>query len=650
MSWQTVGQAAVLGLHAILFLLFLRLFLWKRHAEQSHWFPEPRLTLAEVLTRARERGAELPFISIFIPAREEREVIERTLRHLVQLEYPPDRWEVIVITDEKEEWAARRQREALAAALAAEGRDPRHWPHGEAETAFLALLCRLALEAARRAQRRADGLLDRLLALPPHQQEELLLDAVADLWQQGAPRRPARWFDGVRHRLSRQWPSLASPALAAAVFLLAVGVLAAARRLRGDVVEEDLLRQLLCAARPHPSRRLAAWLVRHVPAWVIRRLEQLRRSGQLAAAVQAACAVAWPTTQEVVGRCLQELSRRSDVPPVKHASVPFDYDGLLDGGCTGREVPSTKGRALNFGARLADPRSQIFGYYDAEARPHPRVLLHVAWRRLAEPERPLLLQGPVFQVRNFHRLGPLNKIAALYQAVSHHWYLPVLMRHLPFIGGTNFFIDRRLFETVGGFDPSCLSEDLEIGVRAAIRAGAWPQYLPVPASEQTPPTFRAYFRQRLRWGCGWLQVYRRLRELQPRDPAGQRLRRGLLRQLFLRGHVQWTLYQLLTLTVPVSWWLSARGWLAPLELPFWLQLVLQATVLPYLLFTWSCLFRYREYMDPSPHRGAMVIAAAQLVLLPLGAFCFPTPFSTALALYALGVSPNGWVKTPRTAE
>lgn len=646
MSWQSLGQAAVLGLHILVFLLFLRIFLWKRYAEREHWSREPRLTLAQVQERARECGRELPFVTLFVPAREEREVIANTIRHLVQLEYPADRWELVVVTDEKEERAARRARAAVAAAVAAAPR----WPVGHAETAMLALLCRLVLRAARRLRPRADGLLDGLFALPVHVQEELLLDAVCDLWQHGVPRRPGRWFEGVRHRLARQWPALGDTDLPAAVFLLALAVWAAAAQLRGAAPSEEELRAHLAAVRPRAPLRLGCWLLRHLPAAAVRRVERLRRAGALGEAVAAACAVAWPTTQEVVARCLQELASRPGMPQVKHASVPYDFDGRLDGGPAGREVPSTKGRALNYGARLADPRAQIFGFYDAEARPDRRVLLHVAWRWLDDPERPLLVQGPVFQVRNFHRLGPLNKIAALYQAVSHHWYLPVLMRYLPFIGGTNFFIDRQLFVAVGGFDPGCLSEDLDLGVRVALATGVWPRYLPVPASEQTPPTFRDYFRQRLRWGYGWLQVYRRLREARARDPEVQRLRRALLRQLFLRGHVQWTLYQLLTLATPLSWWLVVQGWLVAPDLPLAVDVALQATVLPYLAFTWSCLLRYRPFMDPTPHRGAMLVAGAQLLLLPLAAFCFPTPFSTALALYALGVSPNGWVKTPRTAE
>jgi cellulose synthase/poly-beta-1,6-N-acetylglucosamine synthase-like glycosyltransferase len=195
-----------------------------------------------------------------------------------------------------------------------------------------------------------------------------------------------------------------------------------------------------------------------------------------------------------------------------------------------------------------------------------------------------------------------------------------------------------------------MSEDLDIGVRAYLQAGAWPDYLPVPATEQTPPTLLAYFRQRLRWGCGWLQVYQRLLELRPADRHQELGRRRLLRELFLKGHVQWSLYQLGTLLLPVSWWLAGRDGFAFEPVSPWLAFLLRWSMVGYLAFTWWCLLRYRRYMDAAPYPGAVPMAALEILLLPLAAFWFPTPFSTALALYVLGIHTGGWVKTPRTAE
>ena len=72
--------------------------------------------------------------------------------------------------------------------------------------------------------------------------------------------------------------------------------------------------------------------------------------------------------------------------------VPFDFDGKLGGNRTGGNVPSTKGRALNWGLGFLNPRSEICGFYDAKP-PHEEVLLYVGYRRLLEPGASRVLQG-----------------------------------------------------------------------------------------------------------------------------------------------------------------------------------------------------------------------------------------------------------------
>lgn len=49
-----------------------------------------------------EDKGDYPFFSILIPARNEAEVIEKTLSHIIKLNYPNDKFEIIVIVDAKE--------------------------------------------------------------------------------------------------------------------------------------------------------------------------------------------------------------------------------------------------------------------------------------------------------------------------------------------------------------------------------------------------------------------------------------------------------------------------------------------------------------------------------------------------------------------
>lgn len=350
------------------------------------------------------------------------------------------------------------------------------------------------------------------------------------------------------------------------------------------------------------------------------------------------------TTQEVVERVLGELGGAPVRPPTRHVVVPADYDGYPGGRLTGAPVPSTKGRALNYAAAFVDSRCELLGYYDADSRPDCRVLLYAAARWLA-PRPPDLMQGPVFQVRNFFRLGPLSKIAALFQAASHEWYLPVVMRKLPFVGGTNLYISRGLLDRIGGFDPTCLTEDLELGVRSCLTAGAWPEYLPVVSTEQTPATLQAFLRQRLRWASGYVQVYRRLcRPGTGPEQARQRLRRTL----WLQGPLVWGLYQALSLLAPLGWLAAETGWLDPTALSPRRFLSVLSPI--YLAFTFCLFHHYRRFMAPEPRPFSRLLGLAQLLMLPVAAFFLPLPYSGALLFRALGMAPHQWVKTPRTPE
>jgi cellulose synthase/poly-beta-1,6-N-acetylglucosamine synthase-like glycosyltransferase len=64
---------------------------------------------------------------------------------------------------------------------------------------------------------------------------------------------------------------------------------------------------------------------------------------------------------------------------------------------------------------------------------------------------------------------------------------------------------------VGGWDPECLAEDCEIGVRLSVRgARVAVAYDPQAVTrEETPGSIRALIKQRTRWDQGFMQVYRK---------------------------------------------------------------------------------------------------------------------------------------------
>src|SRR5437764_3200908 len=83
-------------------------------------------------------------------------------------------------------------------------------------------------------------------------------------------------------------------------------------------------------------------------------------------------------------------------------------------------------------------------------------------------------------------------------------------RFIP-LGGNTVFIRRDVLQVVGGWDPECLAEDCELGVRlSALGARVAVAYDPdLVTREETPGTIGGLLRQRTRWNQGFLQVLRK---------------------------------------------------------------------------------------------------------------------------------------------
>jgi cellulose synthase/poly-beta-1,6-N-acetylglucosamine synthase-like glycosyltransferase len=223
------------------------------------------------------------------------------------------------------------------------------------------------------------------------------------------------------------------------------------------------------------------------------------------------------------------------------------------------------------------------------------------------------------------------------------------MQHLPFLGGTNLHVERDLLIKIGGYDPKVLSEDLELGVRAYLETGEWPEYLPVVSTEQTPARYKAYFRQRLRWGSGHLQVFDKL---QGAVQYSDEIRLPLLKTLFWKGHAQWYFYQALVVAPLVFLVLALQGQLDPSIIPKQVKLVLGWMAPIYYSFTFYLFYRYRSYINfaVAPKGIGKYLAVLQLCVLPIVGFFIALPFTTALVLRAMNRQPQVWVKTPRTQE
>lgn len=647
------------GLHLFFFALFLRLLWWKRYADVTYWRRRPELSLERLVRQAQGLGQALPRFSLIVPARNEADVIERTVDHLAGLTYPKALYEVVVVTDAKEEQAAGERRSAAVAEAAAALRGGAGLPAPDTTAGGLvmALIASMALDGIGEAARRLgpDEGIQHLRRIPAPLLRPIIWEAALHMLHKGSGRTDHRLLRTLRTRL----PELGQEPLQrayAALLSLAIPCAVAFASLRGEDGAALGRRLATLAAQAHHSltRELIQSLCSALAADLMVRLEGLATDPLVSERLSAAYREVYPTTQDIMERKVAEYARRPDAPAVKHVVVPADFDGQLNGRRLGVTVPSTKGRALNWALGFIDGRSTWCGFYDAESRPDSRVMLYLAHRvleaRRSEAPLPRIFQGPVFQVRNWYDMGAFCKLASLFTAISHEWHLPVIYRTIPFVGGTNVFVETRLLQEIGGFDSSTLTEDLELGTRAWLKARAWPEYLPYPSSEQTPPTFMGFYRQRLRWASGHLQVMRKIRA----EALGTReQRQRLLRSLWFKGQGQWLFYQaatLVPLTVAILW---ALGLVDPTVLPPEWRYGLHLMSALYIGFAVYLLLRYLRYVDPTS-RPLMwlgqLVAVGQILVLPLAGFLFPVPYFSALVLAAAGKGPSHWVKTPRTRE
>ena len=169
-------------------------------------------------------------------------------------------------------------------------------------------------------------------------------------------------------------------------------------------------------------------------------------------------------------------------------------------------VPKNKPKALN--TALPACQGDIVGVFDAEDEVHPG-LLRLVEARFEESGADVVQAG--VQLMNVHTSWWSARNCLEY----YFWFRSRLHFHaekrfIP-LGGNTVFARTKLLRDVGGWDPDCLAEDCEIGVRLSSRgARVAVAYDPQTVTrEETPVSIGALVKQRTRWDQGFLQVLRK---------------------------------------------------------------------------------------------------------------------------------------------
>lgn len=215
--------------------------------------------------------------------------------------------------------------------------------------------------------------------------------------------------------------------------------------------------------------------------------------------------------------------------------------------------PKNKPTALN--TALADCRGDVVGVFDAEDEVHPRLLRQVAGA--FDRSGAHVVQGGV-QLVNFQSSWyALRNCLEYFFWFRSRLHLHAERRFIP-LGGNTVFVRTDLLQAVGGWDPKCLAEDCELGVRlSSLGARVDVAYDPMLVTrEETPGTLRGLLKQRTRWNQGFLQVLRK-GEWRNLPTRGQRaLARYTLAMPFLQAFtglvIPLSIYSMISLKIPVA--------------------------------------------------------------------------------------------------
>ena len=169
-------------------------------------------------------------------------------------------------------------------------------------------------------------------------------------------------------------------------------------------------------------------------------------------------------------------------------------------------LPKNKPKALNTALRKC--RGDIVGVFDAEDEVHPG-LLRLVEARFEESGADVVQAG--VQLMNVQTSWwSLRNCLEYYFWFRSRLHFHAEKRFIP-LGGNTVFTRTELLREAGGWDPDCLAEDCEIGVRLSTRGAVVAvAYDPKAVTrEETPGSIRAFLKQRTRWDQGFLQVLRK---------------------------------------------------------------------------------------------------------------------------------------------
>jgi cellulose synthase/poly-beta-1,6-N-acetylglucosamine synthase-like glycosyltransferase len=274
----------------------------------------------------------------------------------------------------------------------------------------------------------------------------------------------------------------------------------------------------------------------------------------------------------------------------------------------------SKPKALN--TALFECRGEVVGVFDAEDEVHPELLRHVD-TRFSQTGADVVQSG--VQLMNFQsNWYAVRNVLEYYFWFRSRLHFQARQRFIP-LGGNTVFIRTDLLRQADGWDPTCLAEDCELGVRlSSMGARMSVAYDPsLVTREETPGSVKDFLKQRTRWNQGFIQVltkgeWRRLPTLRQRLFARYTLATPFM-QAFVGLLIPLSLAMIVMAKVPI---LATLISFLPL-IPMLAVLVVEAVGLTEFCRNYGFRARWRDYLrlvlGILPYHLLLAAAAARAV-------------------------------------
>lgn len=170
------------------------------------------------------------------------------------------------------------------------------------------------------------------------------------------------------------------------------------------------------------------------------------------------------------------------------------------------DTSKVKNKPRQLNTALTMCRNEIVGVFDAESIAATDLLVNID--SCFQVKNADVVQGAVQLINYQDTWYSLRNCLEYFTWFRSRLHAHAKQGFIP-LGGNTVFIKRELLQSVHGWDPNCLAEDCDLGVRLSVlKRRIVVAYSPsLVTREETPDSIRSLVRQRTRWSLGFMQVY-----------------------------------------------------------------------------------------------------------------------------------------------